>query len=61
MVCKDRWVHLPSCQMIYMTIGILLKMLVSDQAAADNDVNNGSLLYENDDNNNDEDNDKDKE
>ena len=47
--------------MIYMTIGILLKMLVSDQAAADNDVNNGSLLYENDDNNNDEDNDKDKE
>ena len=44
MVRIDRQGHLSSCQIIYMTIGILLKMLVSDQggaaAAADN-VNNG--------------------
>ncbi len=30
MVCNDRRGHLPSCQIIYMTIGILLKMLVLD-------------------------------
>jgi hypothetical protein len=28
MVRNDRWGHLPSCQRIYMTIGIPLKMLV---------------------------------
>ena len=51
-VCKDRQMHLPSCQIIYMTIGILLKMLVSDRTAADNDVDNGGSLYgDNDDNN----------
>jgi hypothetical protein len=45
--------HLPSCQTIYMTIGILLKRLVSDRgggAAAADDVNDGGLSYdENDD------------
>jgi hypothetical protein len=30
MVRNDRQGHLPSCQIIYMTIGILLKMFVSD-------------------------------
>ena len=48
MVCNDRQGHLPSCQIIYTTIGILLKMLVSDQggaAAAADDVNDGGLLY----------------
>ena len=48
MVCNDRWGHLPSCQIIYMTIGILLKMLVSDRGgatAAADDVNDGGLLY----------------
>ncbi len=48
MVCNDRRGHLPSCQIIYMTIVILLKMLVSDQggaAAAADDVNDGGLLY----------------
>ncbi len=34
MVCNDRRGHLPSCQIIYMTIGILLKMLVSDRGGA---------------------------
>ena len=48
MVRNDRRGHLPSCQIIYMTIGILLKMLVSDRggaAAAADDVNDGGLLY----------------
>ena len=48
MVCNDRRGHLPSCQIIYMTIGILLKMLVSDQggaAAAADDVNENGLSY----------------
>ena len=43
--------HLPSCQIIYMTIGILLKMLVSDRggvaAAVADDVNDGGLSYGN--------------
>ena len=52
MVHNNRRGHLPSCQIIYMTIGILLKMLVSDRTAADNDVDNsGSLYGDNDDNN----------
>ena len=42
MVRNDRRGHLPSCQIIYMTIVILLKMLV--------DVNDGSLSYGNDNN-----------
>ena len=42
MVHNDRWGHLPSCQIMYMTIVILLKMLV--------DVNDGSLSYGNDNN-----------
>ena len=41
MVRNDRQVHFPSCRIIYMTIGILLRMLVSDRrgtaAAADDD------------------------
>ena len=48
MVRNDRRGHLPSCQIIYMTIGILLKMLVSDRggaAAAADDVNDGGLSY----------------
>jgi len=53
MVCNDRRGHLPSCQKIYMTIGILLKMLVLDRggaaAAAADDVNDGSLSYGDDD------------
>ena len=52
MVRNDRWGHLPSCQIIYMTIGILLKMLVSDRggaAAAADDVNDGGLSYGDDD------------
>ncbi len=51
MVCNDRWGHLPSCQIIYMTIGILLEMLVSDRggAAVADDVNDGGLLYGNND------------
>jgi hypothetical protein len=54
MVRNDRRGHLPSCQIIYMTIGILLKMLVSDRggaaaAAAADDVNDGGLSYGNDD------------
>jgi len=52
MVCNDRRGHLPSCQIIYMMIEILLKMLVSDRsgaAAAANDVNDGGLLYGDDD------------
>ena len=55
MVHNDRWGHLPSCQIIYMMIGMLLKMLVSDRGgavAAADDVDNGGLLYGNDDNNN---------
>ena len=48
MVRNDRRGHLPSCQITYMMIGILLKMLVSDRGgaavAADN-VNGGSLSY----------------
>ena len=54
MVRNDRRGHLPFCQKIYMTIGILLKMLVLDQGgatAAADDVNNGGLLYGKDDNN----------
>ena len=54
MVCNDRWGHLPSCQIIYMTIVILLKMLVSDRGgagAAADDVNDSGLSYgDNDDN-----------
>jgi hypothetical protein len=54
MVCNDRRGHLPSCQIIYMTIVILLKMLVSDRGgagAAADDVNNSGLSYgDNDDN-----------
>jgi len=48
MVRNERRGHLPSCQIIYMMIGILLKMLVSDRggaAAAADDVNNGGLSY----------------
>ena len=48
MVHTDRRGHLPSCQIIYMTIGVLLKMLVLDRgggAAAAEDINNGGLLY----------------
>ena len=48
MVRNDRWGHFPSCQILYMTIGILLKMLVSDQggaAAAADGVVDGGLLY----------------
>ena len=54
MVRNDRRGHLPSCQIIYMTIGILLKMLVSDRggaAAAADDVNDGGLSYGDDDDN----------
>ncbi len=53
MVHNDRRGHLPSCQIIYMTIGILLKMLLSDRggaAAAADDVNDGGLMYGDDDN-----------
>ena len=53
MVRNDRRGHLPSCQIIYMTIGILLKMLVSDRggaAAVADDINDGGLSYGNDDN-----------
>ena len=63
MVRNFRRVHLPSCQIIYVTIGILLKMRVSNLgcvAAADDDVDDGSLSY-GDDNNNDKDDDNDKE
>ncbi len=52
MVRNDRRGHLPSCQIIYMTIGILLKMLMSGRggaAAAADDVDNGGLPYGNDD------------
>ena len=52
MVRNDRRGHLPSCQIIFMTVGIQLKMLVLDRggaAAAADDVNNGSLSYGNDD------------
>jgi ATP-dependent RNA helicase DHX29 len=52
MVCNDRRRHLPSCQIIYMTIGILLKMLVSDRggaAVAADDVNDGGLSCGDDD------------
>ena len=55
MVRNDRRGHLPSCQIIYMTIGILLKMLMSDRggvAAAADENNDGSFLYNNDTNNN---------
>ena len=60
MVHSNRQGHLPFCQIIYMTIGILLKMLVSDRggvavAAADS-VNDGGLSYSN----NNDDNVKDK-
>ena len=53
MVRNDWRRRLPSYQIIYMTIGILLKMLVSDQGgavAAVDDADNGGLLYGNDDN-----------
>ena len=56
MVRNDRRGHLPSCQIIYMTIGILLKMLVSDRggaAAAADDVDNGGVSYGDDDDDND--------
>ena len=52
MVCNNRLGHFPSCQIICMTIGILLKMLGSDRgggAAAADDVNDGGLLYGDDD------------
>ena len=52
MIHNDRWRHLPSCQIICMLIGILLKMLVLDRggaAAAANDVNDGGLSYGDDD------------
>ena len=56
MVRNDRRVQLPSCQIIYMTIGILLKMLVSDPggvaAAEDNVDNDNSSLYCDDDKDN---------
>ncbi len=58
MVCNDRRGHLPSCQIIYMTIGILLKMLMLDRggaaAVADN-VNDGGLPYGDDDDDDDDD------
>ena len=50
LVRSGRRVHLPSCQIIHMTIGILLRMLMSNRSgavAADNNVNNGSLSYGN--------------
>ena len=53
MVRNDRRGHFPSCQIIYMTIGILLKMLVSDRggaAVATDDVNDGGLSYGDNDN-----------
>ena len=59
MVRNDRQGHLSSCQIIYMTIGILLKMLVLDQggaAAAADDVDDGNLSYGNNDNDKDVDN-----
>ena len=52
MVRNDRWGHLPSCQIIYMAIEILLKMLVSDRggaAAVADDINDSGLLYGEDD------------
>ncbi len=52
MVCNDRRGHLPSCRIIYMTIGILLKMLVSDRGgvmATADDVNDVGLSYGDDD------------
>ena len=55
MVCNDRRVHPPSCRIIYMTIGVLLKMLVSDRvgaATAGNDVDDGGSSYDNNDNDN---------
>ena len=60
MVHSNRQGHLLFCQIIYMTIGILLKMLVLDRggvavAAADS-VNDGGLSY----GNNNDDNVKDK-
>ena len=54
MVRNERRGHLPSCQIIYMMIGILLKMLMSDRggaAAAADDVNNCGLSYGDDDDN----------
>ena len=54
MVCNNRRGHSPFCQIICMTIGILLKMLVSDRgggAAAADGVNDGGLLYSNNGNN----------
>ena len=59
MVRNDRRGHHPSCQIIYMMIGILLKMLMSDRggaaAAAAVDVNDGGLSYGDDDNDDDDD------
>ncbi len=55
MVRNDRLEHLSSCQIIYMTIGMLLKMLMLDRggaAVAADDVNDGGLSY-GDDNNDD--------
>ncbi len=60
----DRRVHLPSCQIIYMTIRNLLKMPMSDQggaAAADDNFNNGSSLYDNNGDNDDNEDEDDKE
>ena len=59
MVHNDRRVHLPSCQITYMMIGVLLKMQVLDQGgavAADDNDNDSSLMYgnNNDSNNNDD-------
>jgi len=52
MVRNDWRGHLPSCQIDYMTIGILLKMLVLHRggaAAAADHVNDGGLSYGDDD------------
>ena len=52
MVRNDRRVHLPSCQIIHMTIGNLLTMPVSDQGGAvvaDDDFDNGSSSYDDED------------
>jgi hypothetical protein len=64
MVRNDRCGHLPSCQIIYMTVGILLKILVSDRggvAVAADDVNDGGLSYRDDDDDDDDDDVDDKE
>ncbi len=50
MIRNDRRGHLPSCQIIHMTIGILLKMLVLDRGGAAGTADNvvdGGLLHGN--------------